>query len=290
MTDPYFSIITPTYNRANLIGKTIESVLSQKFENFEYIIVDDGSTDQTESVVAAYQDFRIKYLKIQNGERGAARNAGAGLAKGNYLNFFDSDDIMYPNHLLLANEKIEESKYPDALCFSYDFLNVNGKVMNTGKGFTPQLNEKIFQDNLIHLNGTFIRKEVFDKILFINDRKFKIFEDWHFLYRLSLQSNVIGINETTSGYYIHEGSSMSDIEEESLLIALSYFDQLAQSNARLDKYKRYYEYEIYSMLSLALAIKKRRIEALKYMMTFINHFPMDIFKKRTLGIIKNLLV
>ena len=94
-----FSIIIPTYNRASLIKETINSVLLQDYPNFEIIIVDDGSTDDTENIVKSIEDSRINYHKKTNAERGAARNFGIKLAKGEYITFLDSDDILYVNHL-----------------------------------------------------------------------------------------------------------------------------------------------------------------------------------------------
>jgi glycosyltransferase involved in cell wall biosynthesis len=97
--NPFFSIIIPTYNRAHLIGNTIQSVLSQSYPHFEIIVVDDGSTDNTEDVIASFDSPKIRYIKIKNSERGYARNYGAKQAKGEWLYFLDSDDKLYPNHL-----------------------------------------------------------------------------------------------------------------------------------------------------------------------------------------------
>ena len=72
----FFSIIIPTYDRASFITKTINSVLSSEFTDFEIIVVDDGSTDNTSEIVSAIQDNRIKYIYQENKERGAARNNG----------------------------------------------------------------------------------------------------------------------------------------------------------------------------------------------------------------------
>ena len=74
---PAFSIVIPTYNRAHLIGKTIESMLRQEFQDFEILVVDDGSKDNTGDVVKTFTDSRIQYFKKENAERGAARNYGA---------------------------------------------------------------------------------------------------------------------------------------------------------------------------------------------------------------------
>ena len=82
--NPFFSIIIPTYNRAHLISKAIESVIAQTFENWELIIVDDGSTDETKDLILSYQNkvARIRYIYQQNAERSAARNNGIDKSKG----------------------------------------------------------------------------------------------------------------------------------------------------------------------------------------------------------------
>ena len=93
MHNIFFSIVIPTYNRAKFIDKAIASLLNQKYEDFEVIVVDDGSTDNTEEVVKSFNNNKVKYYKKENQERGAARNYGAKLAKGEYINFFDSGPI-----------------------------------------------------------------------------------------------------------------------------------------------------------------------------------------------------
>ena len=89
----HVTVITPTYNREETLPRTIESVLNQTYEDFEYIIVDDASTDNTESLVSKYDDKRIKYIKHETNRRqAAARNTGIKHAKGDYVAFIDSDD------------------------------------------------------------------------------------------------------------------------------------------------------------------------------------------------------
>src|SRR5437763_11554370 len=102
----FFSIIIPTYNRASMIEKTIQSALNQSYSDYEIIIVDDGSTDNTEQVVLSIKDARIFYFKKENAERAAARNYGAHRAKGDYITFLDSDDVLYPSFLYNASETI----------------------------------------------------------------------------------------------------------------------------------------------------------------------------------------
>jgi teichuronic acid biosynthesis glycosyltransferase TuaG len=95
------SIITPMYNGERFVGQTIESVLSQSYQKWEMIIVDDGSTDKGAEIVNKYilKDFRIQLIKQRNGGSASARNNGIRLAKGQYIALLDADDTWNPNFL-----------------------------------------------------------------------------------------------------------------------------------------------------------------------------------------------
>ena len=121
-----FSVIVPTYNRESFIVKTIQSVLSQTYLNFELIIVDDGSTDNTEQVVKKIQDKRIKYYKKKNAERGAARNHGTNKEKGGYITFLDSDDLLYSKYLEEANSFIKKI---DLKIFFINYLKLKSSLL-----------------------------------------------------------------------------------------------------------------------------------------------------------------
>jgi glycosyltransferase involved in cell wall biosynthesis len=92
---PLFSVIIPTYNRAALIGAALESVFAQEFADYEVIVVDDGSTDQTAEMVARHGD-RVRYVRQENRGPAAARNLGISQARGEYICFLDSDDLWFP--------------------------------------------------------------------------------------------------------------------------------------------------------------------------------------------------
>jgi glycosyltransferase involved in cell wall biosynthesis len=97
---PEISIILPTYNRAKHLPKAIESVINQTYEDWELIIIDDGSKDDTFAAINPYLDsLRIRYIKHKNRKAGYARNAGIQASYGQYITFIDSDDIYFPNHL-----------------------------------------------------------------------------------------------------------------------------------------------------------------------------------------------
>src|SRR5213593_3007644 len=94
---PTFTVVIPTYNRKRTILAAIKSVLSQTYADFEAIVVDDGSSDDTRSVVTALEDPRIHYLWQPNGGGSKARNTGIDAAQGKYIAFLDSDDQFLPN-------------------------------------------------------------------------------------------------------------------------------------------------------------------------------------------------
>src|SRR5690554_1039706 len=109
---PFFSVIIPCYNRGHLITETIRSVLAQTETDFEIIVIDDGSTDDTKNVVQSISDSRIHYYYQENAERGAARNKGVRKSRGRYITFLDSDDRFFPNHLSVVKKKLSEEPVP----------------------------------------------------------------------------------------------------------------------------------------------------------------------------------
>lgn len=153
------SIIIPSYNRANSLAVAIESVLDQTSDNWELIIIDDGSTDTTYKLLGDYLDNpKVRYYYQENSGVAAARNCGASKANGDYLLFLDSDDSFLPG-LLQRLEEIEFSKY-DIICWEV-LKNIDGKSLQ----WKPVHLEKIYN----HITASFLagsicyKKEIFVK-------------------------------------------------------------------------------------------------------------------------------
>jgi glycosyltransferase involved in cell wall biosynthesis len=130
MINPLVSIIIPTFNRAHLIGETLDSIIAQTYTHWECIVVDDGSTDNTEEIMNSYQqeDKRIKFHHRNSDKpKGAnsCRNMGIDIARGDYLVFFDSDDLMTSNHL--------EVKINAVLKYKTDYAITKTKFFNSDK-------------------------------------------------------------------------------------------------------------------------------------------------------------
>jgi len=104
---PFFSVVIPVYNRADLLGRALSSVLAQSEQDFEVVVVDDGSRDDPEAVVDALADPRLRFLRQENRGGGAARNAGIREARGRFIAFLDSDDAFLPGHLVAMRRLLE---------------------------------------------------------------------------------------------------------------------------------------------------------------------------------------
>jgi glycosyltransferase involved in cell wall biosynthesis len=124
---PRVSVIIPTYNRADLIPQAIDSVLQQTFSDFEIIVVDDGSTDDTAAAVKAYGD-RVRYVWTPNGGTGHARNVGMQHARGRYFTFLDSDDLLYPYALELQTRLLERFPAVSMVCAEMTGFDDHGFV------------------------------------------------------------------------------------------------------------------------------------------------------------------
>ena len=124
------SIVTPSYNTGRWIGETIQSVLNQTYENWEMIIVDDCSTDNTDEVVAGYKDSRIKYIKNEKNSGAAiSRNRAIREAKGEYIAFLDSDDLWTPNKLEKQIRFMKDNGYAFTCAYS-DYIDENSQPLH----------------------------------------------------------------------------------------------------------------------------------------------------------------
>jgi glycosyltransferase involved in cell wall biosynthesis len=155
-----FSIIIPTFNRARLIGRAIDSVLAQDFPDWEMIVIDDGSTDSTGDMIRHYSDSdpRIQYHYTDNQGASAARNFGCSMASGKYFTFLDSDDEYLPGHLSLRSEMI--SAQP-----AIEFLHGTAEII--GDEMVVDCNDpsKLIPLSDCVIGGTFfIRRDLFGRL------------------------------------------------------------------------------------------------------------------------------
>lgn len=238
-------IVIPTYNRAHLIGQTLDSILAQTYWNWECIVVDDGSNDYTDELLTFYaeKDARIQYFhRPKNRPKGAnvCRNYGFELGKGEYIIWFDSDDLMTHNHLEVKLNSLVKSKK--------DF--VIGKTQNfSSKGFqnTYQYESDLKKINLenyilrkIHwyTYDVIIIRALAEKITF--NEQMKSWQDYNYFCKMLVEStSCIFLDEVLTHRRIHECSIQAKMMGSPVIfnaqlleaLLLTYEDVSAQINS-----------------------------------------------------------
>lgn len=205
---PFFSVIVPTYNRRNLIAVAMRSVLMQTFQSWELIIVDDGSTDDTEQVVSNFVDSRIKYIKKNHAERSAARNYGIENSVGRYVCFLDSDDYYLDFHLQTFRDRIQREQYAEALYFCNTSENCDGIVTELPFNPRPARNNVEFVLlNLIGVPRICISRQILANYKF--NIELTIGEDREFLARVVAKYPIIHIPVSTQVIVDHANRSVA---------------------------------------------------------------------------------
>jgi glycosyltransferase involved in cell wall biosynthesis len=295
---PWFSVILPTYNRADWLGQAIQSVLNQSFGDYELIIVDDGSTDNTKEVVKAIIDPRIKYYYQENKERSAARNAGIIQATGEYICFLDSDDIYLPWHLEVLDKTIRHLKNSPPLLFTdIDEISNLSAYLKSGNQFSIDTIRTLspqegFEHALLRPIGCMrwcVKNHLIKRHLF--DEKFKVGEDMELFVRLTAAVNaIIHVGVTTVLYAEHPGRTVNT--ELTYLSNLTVLNHIFLSNpiAAEKKYLRKVCFHgNYMTLARIFSKERKRIKALSYIVKAIFVLPFSNFKEKLYIILKNIM-
>jgi len=230
----FFSVIMPTYNRANLIGKAIESVINQKYENWELLIIDDGSEDKTKQVVEKFVDKRIKYIYQENQERSAARNNGITHSIGEFICFLDSDDYYLPEFLTEFEKAIRENNYKNAFYFCNTYSERGDGVLekSVAADLTFENNYDFLLTNTIGTPRVCLPKVIVKKHLF--NLKIKNGEDFELWMRLIGGLDINYVNLYTQVFLDHEGRSINDNVIQQSVIAMDLRVEIA------NKYRKHF--------------------------------------------------
>lgn len=211
---PLVSVVIPTYNHGRYLGRALQSVLDQTYTNWEAIVIDNHSTDNTDEVMASFSSPRITYLKIHNkGVIAASRNAGIRAAKGDWIAFLDSDDWW-------TNDKLQA-------CFNcinhdvdlvYHDLEIVGdqprpfrrKIIKSWQAKTSVLMDLLVKGNAIVNSSVVVRKKLLDKIGGINESvEMVAAEDYNTWLRIAQLTNQFVYLSHKLGYYLIHNQSIS---------------------------------------------------------------------------------
>lgn len=212
--NPLISVIISTYNRANLLGRAIKSVLNQSYQNFELLIVDAASFDETCKVVDTFPDRRIKYLKLEERVRKSrAINEAIGVMKGDYLTILDDDDELFPH--MLQEEVNALYNTPDNIGFVFGMAKVfrNGRISTFPRRIYPKkadFYKAQLHSTAISLWGTLIKKVCFKNVGLLNE-ELVLGEDWEFMLRLLKQYDYKYVSSPVYKANYHDPSNVSHV-------------------------------------------------------------------------------
>lgn len=229
---PKVSIIIPTYNRATLIKEAINSVLQQTYSDFEILVVDDGSTDNTKEVMTEIENEKVQYIQLDRNYGAChARNVGIEKASGIYIAFQDSDDIWYRNKLEKQVDFLLEHNADMTFCQLLSTREGSDKkILHPSKNY--KLTEIDFYETLKNFLGStqtfLLKKECFDTVRF--DEELPRYQDWEFLMQVARSYKIVYQPELLVVQRL--GCDSISVNPQKGFIALEYL---------LKKYEKEYE-------------------------------------------------
>ena len=209
------SVIIPTYNREGLIKRSIDSVLAQTYADLVVIVIDDGSTDDTEYVVSSINDSRVKYHRLDVNEGVAnARNVGVQLAETEWIAFNDSDDVWHSDKLEKQIDYLKKHPEYSVVYCGYNGYGENGNITSTPSRKDKELLEgdifiPLLVRNTIGAPTILMRKSEFIDVGMYNTG-FSCLEDWEFVLRLAKRYEIGFVDENLLDAYISENGVSSN--------------------------------------------------------------------------------
>lgn len=267
------SVIMPLYNNEKYVVEAIQSVIDQTYEDWELIIVNDASTDNSKEIVQRFLhkqlDSRIKLINLENNKGVSfARNLGIKKAKGEYISFLDSDDLWDKGFLSELYKKIKEtdkqiiySKF--AYFYNEDNIRVNKAIMQEGKidKFIVKKKCRYETEYPFHICGILVKKSLIDKYKIDFPEDQNLFEDGLFLSKLICITDIIGVDKVLIYYRQHNSSiTHSKYRKEEYLQELLFIERLLEfinkcNNIFFDIVNRYYIYRVYRVILSILKVE-----------------------------------
>ena len=290
----FFSIITPTYNRAAMLHIAIDSILNQSFTDWELLIIDDGSTDNTKEVVCSYNDTRIKYIYQKNSERSAARNNGINSSNGTYICFVDSDDYYTADRLEKLYEEIKKREFPIAFFYTGICFEKNGIAVKRDEW--PNTFKSMKDYFIINVTGSpqvCIHKNILQKHKY--NETISIAEDTELWVRIISDGfPVIFIDQYTVIATNHIGRSVNEVTGNSYIDALKVMKLIFSKNHQGHNINKKVKRIVKSGICFGIAryniYNCIRFKALYYLIKSILINPIEIQSKHKFFLIFKVLI
>lgn len=272
------SVVIPTYNRASLLDRAIDSVLTQTHEHLELLVVDDGSTDHTEAVVAAYEDARLRYLPREHRGASAARNTGIRHATGRVVSFLDSDNELHPQHLAVATEALADAPPDIAGVFTGYDRYVAGSLHSRSTAPDRIITaEDLQRRNVVGgFSATTFRRRVFDEVGLL-DESFPAAQDYEFYLRVTEAFGLLGIDRVLLSKHITPDSITENVERKRAAYAAlrDKHDDVLHPR-RIAKQHQH--------LGLMLAMRGETVQARRRFVASLRSYPLSPYAAYLLGV------
>ena len=210
---PFFSVVIPTYNCADFLKRALTSVFDQTYQNFEVIVIDNSSTDNTEDIINNFDDKRLIVTKVNNnGIIAHSRNKGIEIAKGDWIAFLDSDDVWNSDKLMKVKNAIKQDPKVILICHDeWHIINNNKKNrLRYGPAGNDLYDRLLFMGNCLSTSAVCLRREVALKSGGFSEREdFITVEDYEYWIRLAQEGECYFINEILGEWHTH-GKNYSD--------------------------------------------------------------------------------
>lgn len=281
------SVVLTTYMLAKYIRATIDSVLKQTFNNYELIIIDDGSTDNTEGEILKFKDKRIKYIRQEHsGLPAKVRNKGIEIATGRLIAFFDGDDIWYPKKLESCLEAFNKDSTIDILCHDLSLLRTSdGKILRRSF-FGPYQDDMhrqlLLEGNALATSSTIMKRSIFseDGYSFSEDERLFSVEDYDLWLRLtkSKRYRFFYLPEILGVHRVFENSAtLSNIERHALNM-LYLLDENGKESGfnekRLKAVIKKRKSQVMFSAALAFNYRKKFFQSLDWHLKAIKEYPL----------------
>ncbi len=293
---PKVSVLIPTYNRSKSIREAVDSVLNQTYKDFELIVVDDGSTDDTGQVLNFYKD-KIMYFYQENKGRGAARNRCIAEAKGEYIAFLDSDDIWFPEKLEKQINYIEKNNFKGLLHTKIVVIDENGEELSAEGKKVEKVYDKSSRKGYTYINllktcclflsSAVFSRDLYEKVGAFNE-KYAFLEDFDFILRLVKIAPIKLLDEELIYYRRYNNNTFINNPKG---VAGAYFDifenQLNNINEieNQEQKMQAQKYIIKHLINFSFELKDLNA-ADKYINMLAKDYPFEIF---TIQHIKNII-
>ncbi|OIQ03366.1 MAG: hypothetical protein AUK36_03850 [Zetaproteobacteria bacterium CG2_30_59_37] len=244
--DPLVSVIIPTYNHAHFLREALKSVCEQTFKNWEAIVVNNYSEDDTISVVESFCDERIRLENFHNnGVIAAARNRGIALARGHYLAFLDSDDIWFPEKLASCIPRLENDGC-DLVCHGLHwFGDRREKDVYYGPARRATFDGLLYKGNCIATSATMVRRGIVESVGgFSEEKSFHTAEDYHLWLKLAQAQAVMGFMDRVLGSYRFHNANTGGVIKQAKAVrcVLDDFFSKGRSCSLLDRIRMRFRY------------------------------------------------